>query len=852
MLKATLRSFLAHRGRLVLSALAITLSVAFVAGTLIFTDTINRTFENLFRSTSPDVSVTAHEEVANDSFYGTPSTVPAELVDRIAAVDGVRQAQGDVSVESLTVVDDAGEPVGPTTGAPTIGGNWYTSDDPADDVVVMDSGRAPETAGEVVIDKDTADNRGIALGDTLRVISPAGEERAEVVGVARFTTANPGAALVFFDTATAQALLLGEQGVFTSVAVAAADGVADADLKERIAAAVGDQYEVRTADEQAATAAESIGSFLDVVRYAMLGFAGISLLVGVFLIFNTFSMLVAQRTRELGLLRAIGAGRGDVNRSVLTEAVLLGVVGATTGLAAGVGLAVLLRTLMESAGLNLDASLVFTWTTPVAAYLVGVLVTLIAAYVPARRAGRISPMAALREAGAPATTVGRARTVAGLVLLAGGVAALVAGTTAEETTTGGLLLGVGIPLTLVGLVVAGPATARLAVRGLGAALPRTYGTVGRMSRNNALRNPRRTGATAAALMIGVALVGAIAVTASSLERSIGGQLDRAVGADYILSGTTPFPAAVADRVRETEGVGTVTEVRGAPARAVAGDYREEVSVTAVTPNYDEAMHTEYQAGSGAEALAAGQAVISHQTAEAGGVGLGDTLELTFPDGRTARLEIGAITAEDSAAASVTGTAPMISLDTLAEYVPGSQDFLVLAAPEPGADSARVLDALDAALADYPQVEVRDQAEYKELLSGQINGVLTLVYGLLALAIIIAILGVVNTLALSVIERTTEIGMLRAIGTSRPQVRRMVRLESVLIAVYGALLGLVLGLVWGVAAQRVLATQGVDVLVVPWSTIVVVLLGAVVVGLVAAILPARRASRMNVLAAIAHE
>ncbi|MFD4688280.1 ABC transporter permease, partial [Streptomyces sp. NPDC058461] len=392
MLKATLRSFLAHKGRLLLSALAVVLSVAFVAGSLIFSDTVGRTFDRLFASTAADVTVQPRDDLTSSVPSGAVQTLPASLARKVAAVPDVADAHADVSVENVTVVDRRNESVGPTTGAPTLATDWYVTDRSA---VELTSGRTPRGAGEAVLDADTADRADVRTGDTLTVLAQPGSFRVEIVGIATFRTTNPGAALVYLDPAVAAERLLGSADRATSVSVEAAPGVSDEELKGRVAAAVGTgPYEVRTADEQAKSAAEDLGGFLDVIKYVMLGFAGIAVLVGVFLIVNTFSMLIAQRTRELGLLRALGADRRQVRRSVLTEAVLLGLVGSTVGLAAGMGLAAGLIRLMSAFGMNLStAEMVVGWGTPVAAYVVGVGVTFVAAYLPARRAAGVSAMA---------------------------------------------------------------------------------------------------------------------------------------------------------------------------------------------------------------------------------------------------------------------------------------------------------------------------------------------------------------------------------------------------------------------------------------------------------------------------
>ncbi|MFF7202910.1 ABC transporter permease [Streptomyces sp. NPDC008141] len=853
MLRATLRSFFAHKGRLLLSMLAIVLSVAFVSGSLIFSDTVSRTFDRLFASTSADVTIAPKEGVGESLPTGVVRTVPASLADRVGAIDGVAGTHVDAAVENITVVDDRNEPVGPTSGAPTIATNWYVTDRSP---VKLTSGRAPR-GGEALLDRNTADKAKLGIGDTLTLLAQPGSFRVEIVGIATFRTTNPGAALVFLDTPTAQAKVLGKPGEATSISVDAAEGVSDDTLKQRVAAELGDAYDLKTADEQAESDAAQLGGFLDVIKWVMLGFAGVAVLVGIFLIVNTFSMLIAQRTRELGLLRALGADRRQVRRSVLTEAVLLGLVGSTLGLAAGVGLAAGLIALMSAFGMNLSAAeMVVGPATPVSAYAVGLGVTFLAAYLPARRAARVSPMAALVDA--EVQGVGRplkVRAVAGSLMAAAGAAALAGCAVSDRTASASLLLGLGVVLTLIATIVAGPLLVRPVIRVLGGAFPKVFGSVGRMSQRNALRNPRRTGATAAALMVGLALVGGLSIASASMTESFDNQIDKTLGADFVVQNSNfmPFPQEITAKVKAVEGAGTVVRQRFAPLALTLPDgKRVESTASGYDPKLDEAANITYASGTTATALAADSIAMDLAYATEHRVRIGSVLPAEFPGGRQARLTVGALTDMDQTGGPGMEGALFMGLATVEKYLPGGQDAAVFVNAADGSATDELRTGLEAALDPYPQVQVRDQADYKELIRQQIAVMLYLVYALLGLAIVIAVLGVVNTLALSVVERTREIGLLRAIGLSRVQLRRMIRLESVVIAVFGALLGLALGMVWGVAVQQVLALEGLTAFAVPWGTVIAVVVGSVVVGLAAAVLPALRASRMNVLAAIAHE
>ncbi|MFF0009241.1 ABC transporter permease [Streptomyces tibetensis] len=855
MLKATLRSFLAHKGRLLLSALAVLLSVAFVTGSLIFSDTVSHTFDRLFASTAADVTVSPKKDLDEALPSGRTATLPAALAERVRQVDGVVAARADVKVNGLTVVNEENEPVGPTTGAPTLGYAWNPHERSP---VRLTSGHAPRGPAQALLDSETAGRKNVHIGDALTVIAPPGSFRVRVVGIVTFTTTNPGSALLYFDTPTAQTKLLGRAGTATSISVDAAQGVGDERLEQRVAGALGAHtYDFRTAGEQAESDVEQLGGFLDVIKYVMLGFAGIAVLVGVFLIVNTFSMLIAQRTRELGLLRALGADRRQVRASVLTEALLLGLVGSTLGLATGIGLAAGLIGLMGLFGMNIDADeMQIGWVTPVAAYVVGLGVTFVAAYLPARRAAGVSPMAALSDA--EVAGVGRplrVRAVAGALVGAAGAAALAGCAVSRQTSSAASLLGLGVVLTLIATVIAGPLLVRPVIRVLGAAFPALFGPIGRMSQRNALRNPRRTGATAAALMVGIALVGGMSVASESMTASFDRQIDTTLGADFVVQNTNfqPFPQEVTDKVRRTDGVGLVVRGRFTPVavRLPDGD-RVETTAAGYDPRLDEVADITYAQGHSAAALARGHLAMDRDFARDHGVRVGGVLPVEFPGGRSAGLTVGALTDQDAAEGFGTQGGLFFGLGTLERYAPGGRDSALYVNAAAGTSDDDLRAHLEQTLDPYPQVQVRDLADYKQLVHDQIAVLLYLVYALLGLAIIIAVLGVVNTLALSVVERTREIGLLRAIGLARRQLRRMIRLESVVIAVFGAVLGLALGLVWGVCMHQVLALQGMTALAIPWVTIVLVVAGSAVVGVVAALLPALRASRMNVLAAIAHE
>lgn len=856
-LKTSMRNFLAHKGRMALSAVAVLLSVAFVCGTLVFTDTMSTTFDKLFAATSSDVTVSpksASDSGQTTSDDGKPPVFPAAVADTVRAAQGVKSVEGAVSSTSVTVVDAAKDSLSPSGGGPTIVGNWNANDARTMKIV---SGSAPKGSGQVMVDADTVDKHHLKLGDEIGVISAVGTHTARVSGVVAFQVTNPGAAIFYLDTKTAQEALVGRTGVYTAVNVTAASGVSDDQLKQNVTKALGGgAYKVQTAKETADANRKSVGSLMGVLKYAMLGFAGIAFLVGIFLIINTFSMLVAQRTREIGLMRAIGSSRRQVNRSVLIEALLLGIVGSVLGVGAGVGIAVGLMKLMSAAGMNLSTDdLTIAWTTPVIGVALGVIVTVLAAYLPARRAGKVSPMAALRDAGAPADARSSLlRAVFGLLLTAGGGYGLYLAGTAGKAGEGSLWLGLGVVLSLLGFIVVGPLLASGVVRVLGAVLLRGFGPVGRMAERNALRNPRRTGATGAALMIGLALVACLSVVGSSMVASATDELDKSVGTDFIVGSDTGqllTPQAVR-AVKRTPGLSHVTEYKSLKVDYTTPDGKllKDVDITAADPSYATDLRKETVAGQLKDAYLPDSMSVHEKFAEEHGITLGSKIAVAFKGGTTtAHLTVRAITRSDDV---IDSGAKYTSIATLAKYVPADKmplDAMVFASAKKG-EQAGAYTALKSALHDYPQYKVRDQTDYKQALKDQIGQLLNLIYGLLALAIIVAVLGVVNTLALSVVERTREIGLMRAIGLSRRQLRRMIRLESVVIALFGALLGLGLGMGWGATAQKLLALEGLTTLEIPWPTITAVFVGSAFVGLFAALVPAFRAGRMNVLNAIA--
>ena len=670
----------------------------------------------------------------------------------------------------------------------------------------------------------------------------------KVVGIFRFgTTGNlAGASIVAFDLPTAQQVLVQGADGFTQVSAKAVPGVSQDVLRSRVLAALGTQVvplDVRTGKAAADQQAKRITDNLKFFGYFLLAFAGIALVVGSFIILNTFTMLVAQRTRELALLRAVGASRGQVTRSVLLEAAAVGVVGSTVGLGLGVLLSSGLRGLFGVLGIDLPAGpLVLAPSTVLRAYVVGVLVTLIAAYLPARRASRVPPVAALRADARTSSRSLRTRTAVGCVALVAGLAAIVAGLRTSGSTAPELvsLGGLGV---LVAAIVLSPAIVRPVI-GLLAAPVRRAGPTGRIAVDNAQRNPRRTASTASALMLGLALVSAIGVLGASTTASTDAVIDDVLRADFIASNPSFLPMSpdVARTLAATDGVGAVSAVQAVRVQVRGAT----TGLTAVDPaTITQMVDLGVVAGS-ITGLTRGGVLVDDKTATTEHLRVGSTLPVTFPSGTKV------LTVQGVYRSSGAFSGGVVSLATARQVGARDLDELVYVRVAAGADPVATRAAVERAMAGFPNVDVQDQTEFKASIRDQVNQLLYLVYALLGLAVVIAVLGVVNTLALSVVERTREIGLLRALGMGRRQLRATVRWESVSISVYGALLGLLIGVLFGAALQHSLADQGIRVLGVPWSVLVIVIVASVVVGVLAAVWPARRAARLDVLAAISTE
>lgn len=851
MLRATLRSLFAYKLRLALSALSIILGVAFVAGTFIFTDSLQRAFDDLTNAGQADLRIEPKAAFETRlTADAAPLTMPESVASQVAAVPGAAAVSSNVEVRNVTVLGADGKPVGGQAGPGSVGiGESWTTVEPLQQWRLV-QGAAPTGRDEVVLDEQTAEKAGAQLGGNVQVVIPSGDIlNPRVAGIAEATlaTLGSGATVVLWDLPSAQQLLL-SPGQLTSVTAMAAEGVTQSELQSRVAPVLPTDVTSQTGEEISSDLSKQLNERLGFLNTFLLVFGLISLFVAAFLIYNTFSILVAQRTRELALTRAIGATRGQVLRTVLVEALVVAVIAATAGLFLGMGVAIGLRGLFSALGAPLPgAGLVIAPRTIIACYLIGVVVTLISALVPARRASLIPPVAAMREDLVPQAKSLRRRGLAGAVLLVVAVAlAALALSIQDNGTRAAQLLGLSAVAALIGALALAPLVARTLVPVLGAPFRRSV--VGRLAVENARRNPRRTAATAGALMIGLALISALSVLASSVIKSTDAVVDDVIGADYVIFGANfqPFPTTVAEGLSDVQGIAVATPVRNAVVKVPGGD-GDGTFLTIVEPDkIGEVLNLSLAQGDLAALNDAGTVMVDSDTATEQGLRLGQTVTLTTLKGDVPVRIAGIYAPAGFFQGYAAGMASAAQLGT------PDLDTAIYLKSAPDTDPAQVRAALDEALKEFPTVTVQDQSEFKAQIRDQINALLAFIVALLVLAVIIAFLGIVNTLALSVFERTREIGLLRAIGATRRQIRRTILIESVLIAILGSVLGLVLGVLYGVGLQRVLADEGISRLGINVGQLVLFLVVSAVGGVVAALWPAWRASRLNVLRAIATE
>ena len=844
MLTATLRAMIAHKLRLVLTTTSIALGVAFLAGTLVLTDTMGLAFEQLFGKVSAgtDAVVRTHAPYTASEGVGTSrAPIDAAVLTDIAAVDGVRAAEGSVSGYAL-LTDNEGHAVLTSGGAPTMGYNMPADVGLRGDVDLL-SGSAPDAPDEVAIDATSAEEHDIAIGSTIKVLFQGPTQEFTVVGTVGFGGEKNlgGTTSAYFDTETAQTVL-GTPGVFDSIGVSAEDGVSQAELTSRLSAVVPKGTEAVSGETVAQENSDAVQKDLKMVRILFMIFAGIALFVGSFIIWNTFTMIVTQRSREIALLRAIGATRKQVMRSLMLEAVLLGIGASAAGIGLGMGVAKGLTRLMDAVGFSLPStSLQLEARTIWVSLLVGTAVTVVAALVPARRATKVLPVEALRESTPGAEKPSKRRAVIGLAILGAGAAGVFS---ALDAGVDMKVFGVGILALLVGVMVALPLAVR-PLTSLIAAPLKLRGLPGELAKQNALRNPRRTSSTAAALMIGLTLVVSMGVFASSLKASFGDVINDQTNADLYLTSSSAqgpgFSPSVLEAVQGVDGVDKVSAGGWGQARFDNGD----TSYSAVDPaTAEEVMNLEVSQGALTD-LDEDGVMVSKKIATARGWTLGDVVPAEFAVSGQHRLHIVAIY-DGKGWVSDNFVISLAAQNAFAGPQLIASGLVTIAA---GADKGQVQEAISAALADHPDAKVLDEKGFEKEASGSIGNLLTFVTVMLLLAVLIALLGIVNTLALSVFERTRELGLLRAVGMTRAQVRAMVRWESVVISLIGALSGAGLGIGIGLALSQALKDEGIKAISIPGPQIALYVALAAVAGVVAALGPARSAAKVDVLKAV---
>ncbi|MBH0775810.1 ABC transporter permease [Nocardia bovistercoris] len=843
MRKVALRNLAAHKVRLALTLLSVVLGTAFIAGSFVFTDTLQRTFDGIFENEAKGVDVRVSPE--GQQSFG----VPLAAVDQISRTEGVRAVAPGVN-GPLVLLNQEGKPV-QTGGAPSWGDSYLPPERAIAEPKEFVEGAPPAQSGQVAINAGGAERAGLKVGDRTKVLIPSRSTQQNptievtVTGIYKVPSDTGGFVGLLFEDAQARQLFTDGYHV-AYVDIAAAPGFSADELRDRIAADLKG-FKVQNGEQVRADLKSQVSEALNFINYFLLAFGAIALIVGTFIIYNTFSMIVAQRLRELALLRAVGASRRQVGNTVVAEALVIGFIGSVIGLVAGVGLAFGLSSLLNAFDLGLPTgSMTVLPRTILVGLAVGLLVTVVSAYAPARRAAKIPPVEAMREEFASTGESLRTRTVVGVVLGVAGAVLVVLG----ARSTGGnaaATVGVGALALIFAVLLASPALSRPVVGTLGV-LVRPFGAIGRMARNNAVRNPRRTAATAFALTLGLMLVSAIGILGASAKTSIGVLVDKGVNADYVLSGPQQsqligLPLGVPDAVRQSvPSVAEAVGFRGAAVRV--GDDQ----LAGISPDRTMDGVLNYEIVSGTGTLGEHDILVADGEAADRGWKAGQRVELTTLD----KNQKVPVTVAGIFKKSPLLGAMVLSPQVFQEVTPVAfqNNFYVLVKARPGSDLTAMRTDLEKATDQFAVVQVQDREEFKGAQGQQINTLLAILYGLLALAVVIAILGIINTLALSVVERRREIGMLRAVGTLRHQVRRTIYLESMLIAIFGAIVGVLLGIGLGIGFLRTLRDFGIDQITIPWTQLVSVLIASAVVGVLAAVWPGVRAARTPPLAAIA--
>ncbi|HEY8465489.1 MAG TPA: FtsX-like permease family protein [Solirubrobacterales bacterium] len=860
MLGLGFRNFSARKFRALSTALAVFFGVAMVAGTLLLSDSVDRAINDLFTDVNEDIDVIVRPRVEVEGEFGEgPRTgFPESVLEAVRAADGVAHAEGLIADDqAITILGEDGERIGPPQGGPPHIALSVMETDRFEALEVVD-GRRPESDNEFSLDQQSAEDAGFEIGDRVRITGATGTREYTLVGLTKFGEAESllGASLAQFTLPEARRLTE-KPGRFDEVDVEAAEGTEPEALAAALDRRLPDTLQVATGSDVATEDAGDLEQGFGFLSTALLVFAGIAVFVGGFLIFNTFAITVAQRVREFAMLRTLGASARQILLTVLVEAALIGLLASVLGIAGGFGFVELIKALFSSMGFTLPvSSLRLDSGTILIALIVGVGSTLVAALFPALRATRVAPLEALRESGGSLEGAERKRrrrtVIAAIVALAGAVFIALGLTSSGSVESALSQLGLGLVLLFIGVAMLGGRFVPPIASAIGWPIDKLRGVTGHLARQNAQRQPGRTATTAAALMIGVALVVFVGVFSASLKASISETLDRQFSGDLAIlnqDGFSPIPSAIATEVGELDGVAVATPLTSIPARIE--DLDQETFLGGLERSLPEITNLEWVEGDDEtlRTLPPDGAIVEAGWGEDNGVGVGDEVELTGPGGETLTVTVAGSIRDPAGLFVGTLSLPR---ETLREQFGARGEFSVLVGFEDGADPDATRAAVDELLAErFPVAEARNQQELKDEQAQQVDQLVTLIYVLLGLAVIVSVFGIVNTLALTILERTRELAMLRAIGTSRSQIRRMVRYESVINALLGTIVGAVIGLALASLAVNALEEEGL-VLSIPVALPIVVLIAAIVLGVLAAIGPARRTSKLDLIEALQYE
>ena len=845
MLKLSIRNLLSHKIRFFMTSFAVVLGVSFVVGSIVVTDTVRKSFDTLFDEITAGVDLEIRSvDPLSDEPGGLGPPLPAEVATQASAVDGVEIAEGQVGGIAQPIAPD-GEPV-TTTGAPKLAFSWGPTDELYP--VTLELGAKPGP-GEFAVDQGTFEDFDFVIGDTYDVLVPDGTESFVLSGTATFGSTNSlaGARLTMFDLDTAQRLF-DREGVFDAIDIRLEPG-ADADaVQAAVAEGLPADAEVVTGAAVAQEGSDQIGELASIFGNILLGFAGVALFVSAFYIYNTFSIILGQRIRELALLRAIGATAAQIRATVILEALLVGIVSSIVGIGMGMLTALGLRGILNAGGFGLPAdALVLKPPTVAVAFVIGVGVTLAASILPARKASSVPPVAALRADLATSESSRRLRLLIGAIIGGIGVALVGFGLFIADGTQPTLIgLGVGAIMVFLGIANLSPLVAGPVARLLGAPIAKVFKMPGRLAQENSARTPYRTASTASALVVGLALVTMVLVVGTSVKKTFAATIDQAVSADFIITdpnfaGVTP---ALADGLGADPAFEAVSGIRF-DTFSFEGGTRDLVAVDAVSGGA--LVDIDIVDGGQIDDLTATSIFVHEDPARDLGLSPGDEVTVSFSATGDQTFTVAGIHADSLFAGNY-----LISTEAYEANFTDDLDPLIMAVVADGVDPETARASIDDALAEFPQLEVEDRSEFLASQEDQINQVLVSVNALLGLAIVIAVLGIANTLALSVFERTRELGLLRAVGMSKRQTRRMVRWEAAIVSLFGAVLGVAVGIAFGLAAASALPESFLSEVAIPVGTLLILVLVAMFAGLLAAIFPARRAGKLDILEAIASE